>query len=89
MSQDFDARRERIWAILDSLKDKTLTEAQRERLEAELSRLGQLFDPECHAAPGTVEKAFAWLEKWDANHVPDFNKIYRRKTQLDRKFFGR
>ena len=84
MSQESDARRERIWAILDALKDTTLAAGLRESLESELERLGQVFDPAYRSAPDV--QAFA--ERLDWLEVTDFDKLYQRKAELDRRFFG-
>ena len=87
MSQESDARRERIWAILDALKDTTLTAGLRESLEAELERLGQVFDPSYDFAPD-LETFAAFLQDRQGSRPPNYGKLYQRKAELDRRFFS-
>ena len=78
-----EARRQRIWVILDALKDNSLSDFHHVCLEMELHRLGQASD-----ASGSGAITLGFYENRQGTHVPDFRALYRRKAELDRRLFG-
>jgi hypothetical protein len=80
--QDNDNERiERINEILAALDSADLSSQKRAQLEQELDRLGRVLDPPVAAMPDFMQQ----LKDRQGSIAPDFESLYRRKAELDRK----
>ncbi len=86
MNETDDPRINRICEILQSLRDEALPRIERTKLERELDMLGQVLDEPREPVYFDLLDLLDWFTKRQATVIPDFNELYRKKAELDRKF---
>ena len=83
MEMNDDDRLKRIGEILDALREQTLPPEELASLERELDQYAYVRDLDVVCVEISTPPAFPLLKP-----QIDMNSVYKRRTELDRKFFG-